>query len=189
MVNRVSDADLRIPRDRFSQRTYRDVIWKSAASLGHADVFDAQDSFGAPPAGHRAFIDYGFRRVVAISDPHLGSEELPAAAEFTEDDTLERSSRRSLGIVGDVVLAGLETICARLEKIDRFSEVPILDDPAPEDDPVSEPEPSNDEDAEHDADSQPQPVIELDPAAEADSATEGSPSEVVAEEAGQSEKP
>jgi hypothetical protein len=138
LINRVSDADLRIARDRFSQRTFRDVIWKAAADMGHADVFEPGDSFNAPPAGHRAFIDQGFRRVVAISDPHLGSDDLPDAAEFTEDDTLARSSRRSLEVVGEVVLAALESICARLEKIDRFSEVPVLADPVPEPKPAAE---------------------------------------------------
>lgn len=193
MINRVSDADLRIARDRFSQRTYRDVIWKSAADLGHADVFDARDSFEAPLAGHRVFIDYGFRRVVAIVDPQLGSDELPAAAEHTEDDTLERSSRRSLEVVGEVVLAGLEAICARLEKIDRFSEVPILDDPAPQGDPVVEPEteaePAVEETAGHDAAPQQLPATEADPIPEVVSGPGWNPASEAAEEADGAETP
>jgi hypothetical protein len=142
LINRVSDADLRIARDRFSQRTYRDVIWKTAADLGYADVFAPGDSFDAPPAGHRSFIAHGMRRVVAIVDPRLGDDALPEAGEFTEDDTLERSSPRSLEIVGEVLLASLEAICDRLVKIDHFSEVPV-----PEELPVA-PEPAEENAAE-----------------------------------------
>jgi len=187
VINRVSDADLRIARDRFSQRTYRDLIWKTAADLGHDDVFDADDAFAAPSAGHRAFIDYGFRRVVAISDPQLGGGELPAAGEFTEDDTLARSSARSLEVVGEVVMAGLEAICARLEKIDRFSEVPILDDPVPATEPEVEAEGATGAEAEpaaeSHAESETEPAQETPPATDGDSANDG------AEEAGEAEAP
>jgi len=150
LVNRVSDADLRIARDRFSHRTYRDVIWRTAAELGHEEAFAPGSSFDAPLAGHRSFNDAGMRRTVAIIDPHFGAGELPEAGEHSEDDTLERSSPESLAVVGEVVLASLDTIGAWLVKIDRFSNevAPALEvepesevDPAPEVAPAPEFEP------------------------------------------------
>jgi hypothetical protein len=129
LVNRVSDADLRIARDRFSHRAYRDAIWRVAAELGYSDVFSPSAAFEAPVAGHRSFIDLGIRRTVAIVDPHFGADESAGLADHTEEDTLDQSSRRSLEIVGDVTLASLETISARLVKIDRFAEVPVAAEP------------------------------------------------------------
>jgi hypothetical protein len=131
LVNRVSDADLRIARDRFSHRTYRDAIWRAAAELGYVDVFPPVLEFEAPVAGHRSFIDRGMRRTVAIVDPHFGGEEAPGLADHSEEDTLDRSSPRSLEIVGKVILAGLESITAQLVKIDRFSESPVVVEPEP----------------------------------------------------------
>jgi hypothetical protein len=139
LLNRVSDADLRIARDRFSHRTYREAIWRAAAELGYVDAFSPTAEFGAPVAGHRSFLDRGMRRAVAIVDPHLGAGEAPDLAGDPEADTLDRSSPRSLAIVGRVTLASLESITARLVKIDRFSESPIVVEPEPRAD--SEPPP------------------------------------------------
>lgn len=124
-LNRVSDADLRITRDRFSHRIYRDAFWKAAARLGHREVFPADSAFEAPDSGHRAFLDRGMRRVVTIEDTGFGDGETELAR-YTEDDTLDRSSEQSLAIVGQVVLAGLRDISASLEQIDRFSEAPTI---------------------------------------------------------------
>jgi len=124
-LNRVSDADLRITRDRFSHRIYRDAFWKAAARLGHREVFPADSNFEAPGSGHRAFVDRGLRRVVTIEDTGFGDGETELAR-YTEDDTLDRSSEQSLAIVGQVVLAGLRDISASLEQIDRFSEAPTI---------------------------------------------------------------
>ncbi|MBW2286630.1 MAG: M28 family peptidase [Deltaproteobacteria bacterium] len=124
-LNRVSDADLRIARDRFSHRIYRDAFWKAAARLGHREVFPVDTGFEAPASGHRAFFDLGMRRVVTIEDTGFGDGETELAR-YTEDDTLDRSSEESLAIVGQVVLSGLRDISASLEKIDQFSEAPTI---------------------------------------------------------------
>ena len=133
-LNRVSDADLRIARDRFSHRIYRDAFWNAAARLGHRDVFPGDSSFEAPDSGHRAFFDRGMRRVVTIEDTRFGDGETQLAR-YTEDDTLDRSSEESLAIVGQVVLSGLRDISASLEQIDRFSEAPTI---PPQDVPANE---------------------------------------------------
>ena len=143
LLNRVSDADLRIARDRFSHRTYREAIWRAAAELGYVDSFPPAAEFDAPVAGHRSFIDRGMRRTVAIVDPNFGGEEAPDLADHSEEDTLDRSSPRSLEIVGRVTLASLESITARIAKIDRFSESHVVVEPEPRADP--EPAPPADE--------------------------------------------
>jgi len=129
--DRVSDADLRIARDRASHRIHRNAIWRAAAALGYTDAFPPDIGFEAPVAGHRSFIDHGMRRAVAIIDPHFGAGEL--------GDTLENSSRDSLRTVGRVTLYALEGITRRLAKIDRFSEAPTFDESAAE--AASGPEP------------------------------------------------
>jgi len=143
LLNRVSDADLRIARDRFSHRTYREAIWRAAAELGYDDTFSPAAEFGAPVAGHRSFLNRGMRRTVAIVDPHFGAEDAPDLADHSEADTLDRSSPRSLAIVGRVTLASLESITAQLLKIDRFAESPIVPEPEPRED--TEPAPPPDE--------------------------------------------
>jgi hypothetical protein len=139
-LNRVSDADLLIARDRFSHRIYRDAFWKAAGRLGHRDVFPVDTQYEAPRSGHRAFFDQGMRRVITIEDTgfHEGEGSL---ARYTEDDTLARSSQESLAIVGSVVLAGLRDIAASLQRIDRFAEAPSLPEPS-EPAPTSAPEPA-----------------------------------------------
>jgi glutaminyl-peptide cyclotransferase len=164
LINRVSDADLRIARDRFSHRTYRDVIWRTAADIGHDDVFAPGSSFDAPLAGHRSFNDRGMRRTVAIVDPHFGAGDLPEAGEHAEDDSLERSSPESLQAVGEVVLASLEVISAWLGKIDRFSEAPVLPEPEPE--PEAEAAPESASDPELDLAPAPEPASNPEPEAE-----------------------
>ena len=124
-LNRVSDADLRIARDRFSLRIYRDAFWKTAGRLGHREVFPVDDDFEAPGSGHRAFFERGMRRVVTIEDTGFGDGETELAR-YSEEDTLDRSSAESLAIVGEVVLSGLRDISASLEQIDRFSEAPTI---------------------------------------------------------------
>jgi Zn-dependent M28 family amino/carboxypeptidase len=124
-LNRVSDSDLRIARDRFSHRIYRDAFWKAAARLGHRDVFPSDSNFEAPESGHRSFFDQGMRRVVTIEDTRSGAGETELAR-YTEDDTLDHSSEESLAIVGEVVLAGLRDISASLQQVDRFSEAPTI---------------------------------------------------------------
>jgi hypothetical protein len=133
-LNRVSDSDLRIARDRYSHRIYRNAFWKAAAKLGHRDVFPGDSVFEALDSGHRAFFDRGMRRVVTIEDTSFGDSDTELAR-YTEDDSLDRSSETSLAIVGQVVLSGLRDISASLQQIDRFSEaptIPVQDVPAGE---------------------------------------------------------
>jgi glutaminyl-peptide cyclotransferase len=155
LFNRVSDADLRIARDRLSHRTHRNSIWRAAAELGYDEFFPPASEFEAPHAGHHAFIESGVRPSVAIVDPHLGAAGAAGAA-HTEDDTLARSSPRSLEVVGRVALAGIEDITAQLRKIDRYSQVPVRADPPAAEAPTAVEKPESD--AQPDPEAAPLPV-------------------------------
>jgi hypothetical protein len=142
LFNRVSDADLRIARDRFSHRTHRNSVWRAAADFGYDEFFPAVSDFEAPHAGHHAFIESGVRTSVAIVDPHFGAPDAEAGV-HSEDDTLARSSAESLEIVGRVALAAIEDITAQLRKIDRYSEVPVIANPPPAEATAADEEPES----------------------------------------------
>lgn len=129
-VDRVCDADLKLARDLFSHRPYREIFWSSAAQLGYTDAFEPGRPYESPRAGHQAFLDAGVRRVIALVDPSFGGDEPPGLYANSEDDTMERCSPSSFEVVGRVTLASLETIGQRLAKIDRFSDAPLSDLPA-----------------------------------------------------------
>jgi hypothetical protein len=124
-VNRVSDADLRVARDRFSHRIYRDAFWRAAGKHGHRDIFPVTAGFEAPWSGHRSFVSLAMRRTVNIEGTRR-ADDGTEIVRFTEDDTIDHSSIESLGAVGDAVLAGLRAISASLVKIDRFSKAPTI---------------------------------------------------------------
>ena len=150
--DRVADAELRIARDLHSYRNYREEFWRAAARLGYTEAFPPALHFETLEASHRPFIAKNVRRVVAITDSAYGGDTAPGIYAFTEDDTLARCSAESLEIVGRVALEALATISRRLEKIDRFSEVPLPEseespaepapDPATAEEPATQEEPS-----------------------------------------------
>lgn len=134
--DRVCDADLRIARDLVSHRMHREEFWKAAARLGRSAAFPPGVRFQSPVAPHLAFQRRDVRPVVAIVDTSFGGEESPGVYAETSEDSLAHCAPESLETVGLVTLEALETIGARLSKIDRFSrrpvtEVDVLPPPAP----------------------------------------------------------
>jgi len=67
------------------------------------------------------------RPVLAIEDTAFGGEDPPGIYADTEDDDLAHCAPESLGVVGAVSLAALETIGDRLAKIDRFARSPLTE--------------------------------------------------------------
>ncbi len=128
-LTQVADADLQIARDLRSHRGYRETFWDVAQRLGHTEAFAPGQRYEAPAAGHVPFVARGVRRAVLLMDTSFGGDEPPGLYADTEDDTLERCSPQSLGVVGEVTLESLREIAARLAKIDRFAGAP-LDAPA-----------------------------------------------------------
>lgn len=123
----VADLDLSIARDLRSHPIYREFFWDAAGALGREIYFPANANVESVDGGHLEFIEQGLPRSVVISDPRYGGSDIPGRYAGTENDTLERCSPDSLGIVGDVALEALDRISARLARIDRFHRSPLRD--------------------------------------------------------------
>jgi len=120
---RVGEDDVSIARDLYSHAVYRDVFFDAARDLGHGATFPADATFTSPEGSHRAFVDAGLLRVVAIDGgPAYGTV---AASPDDRAPLSETCSTRSMEIVGDVSLEALDRIGARLERIDRFHASPL----------------------------------------------------------------
>jgi hypothetical protein len=112
----VCGAGLRVVRDLGSHRVYREEFFKAAQRVGKQGAFPAGQPFEQVQASHVAFTDRGLRASVAI----VGADE-PAEA----GDPPPGCVPASLEAVGWVALEALETIGARLAKIDRFAHSPL----------------------------------------------------------------
>ncbi len=106
LVDMIGDRDLRIRRDLNSTRWLTDAIWSAARSQKLDDVFindvtEIEDD-------HLPFLEAGIPSVDII--------DLEYDAWHTPMDTIDRLSARSLQAVGDVLLAALPGIEARLTR-------------------------------------------------------------------------
>jgi len=104
LLDMIGDKDLIIRRDSASTPWLVDIVWATAARLGHRGVFS--NELTAVEDDHMHFITAGIPAVDII--------DLDYAAWHTADDTIDKVSARSLQIVGDVVLAALPDIESRL---------------------------------------------------------------------------
>lgn len=95
----IGDADLEIKKEGYSVQGAPEVVervWKTAADLGHDDVF-VQADLGAISDDHLPLLRAGYRviDVIDLSYPH----------HHTPQDTFDKISARSLSIVGEVAEA------------------------------------------------------------------------------------
>jgi Zn-dependent M28 family amino/carboxypeptidase len=104
LLDMVGDRNLTIRRDTNSTRWLTDVIWASAAKLGHRSSFLNEET--TVEDDHLNFARAGVPSVDVI--------DLDYPAWHTPQDALDAVSARSLQIVGDVVLAALPEIERRL---------------------------------------------------------------------------
>jgi len=104
LVDMIGDRDLRIRREEASTRWLTDLIWAAARRDGHGAVF--VDETTPIEDDHVPFLQAGIPAVDII--------DLEYAPWHTAGDTLDKVSARSLQTVGDVVLAALPQIEARL---------------------------------------------------------------------------
>jgi hypothetical protein len=82
------------------------------------------------------------RRVVAIEDTVFGGEDAPGLYADNEGDVLAHCAPESLEAVGTVAIDAVETIAARLAKIDRFARTPSVQPEPPPPGAASEPPPA-----------------------------------------------
>lgn len=106
LVDMIGDRDLRIRRDLNSTRWLTDAIWSAARTQKLDEVFindvtEIEDD-------HLPFLEAGIPSVDII--------DLEYDAWHTPMDTIEQLSARSLQAVGDVLLAALPAIEARLTR-------------------------------------------------------------------------
>jgi glutaminyl-peptide cyclotransferase len=106
LLDMIGDRDLNLRRDTNSTAWLTDIVWATARTLGHAahfldEPFPVEDD-------HMHFVKAGVPSVDLI--------DLDYPAWHTAGDTLDKVSARSVQIVGDVVLAALPAIEARLLK-------------------------------------------------------------------------
>jgi Zn-dependent M28 family amino/carboxypeptidase len=95
----IGDKDLRIPYEMNSFQQVPDVVskvWQTAADLGYADIF-VQESGGQITDDHVPLLNAGLRVIDVI--------DLTYPPHHTPQDTMDKISAKSLGIVGDVATA------------------------------------------------------------------------------------
>ena len=109
LVDMIGDRDLRIKRDTNSTPWLTDIIW-DAARHQKLDAYFVPDTTDVED-DHLPFLAAGVPSVDII--------DLEYGPWHTANDTLDAVSARSLQIVGDVVLAALPQIEARVTKPSR----------------------------------------------------------------------
>jgi glutaminyl-peptide cyclotransferase len=105
LLDMIGDRSLTIRRDPNSTRWLTDIIWATANKLGHRQFMDEEMAI---EDDHLPFLKAGVPAVDII--------DLEYAAWHTPQDTMDAIAARSLQIVGDVVVAALPQIEARLQK-------------------------------------------------------------------------
>jgi Zn-dependent M28 family amino/carboxypeptidase len=106
LLDMVGDRDLNLRRDTNSTPWLTDIVWATARRLGHARHF--LDEPLPVEDDHMHFMKAGVPSVDLI--------DLDYPAWHTAGDTLDKVTAGSLQVIGDVVLAALPDIEARLLK-------------------------------------------------------------------------
>ncbi len=105
LLDMIGDRNLTIRRESNSTRWLTDIVWGVAKKLGHRAFMDEET---AVEDDHIPFVKAGV--------PSLDIIDLDYPQWHTAQDTLDAVGARSLQVVGDVVVAALPVIEARLLK-------------------------------------------------------------------------
>ena len=105
LLDMIADRALTIRRDPNSTRWLTDIIWSAAKKLGHRQFMDEEMAI---EDDHLPFLKAGVPAVDII--------DLDYPQWHTPQDTIDAISARSMQVVGDVVVAALPQIEARLLK-------------------------------------------------------------------------
>lgn len=106
LVDMIGDRDLRIKREEYSTPWLTDIVWNTAKRLKLDTVFVADTT--PIEDDHMPFLAAGIPSVDII--------DLDYEPWHTAGDTLDTVSARSLQIVGDVILAALPAIEAKVSR-------------------------------------------------------------------------
>jgi glutaminyl-peptide cyclotransferase len=116
LLDMIGDRDLVLRRDETSTRSLVDVVWQTAAAVGHGKHFSKATT--SVSDDHSPFLDAGIPAVDLI-DFEYGSHQTkfgeggPTNAYWhTTEDTMDKISADSLKVIGDVVIAALPKVMA-----------------------------------------------------------------------------
>ena len=109
LVDMIGDRDLRIRRDTNSTPWLTNLVWDAAKRLQLTSAF----------IGETTRVDDDHMPFLAAGVPSVDIIDLDYPQWHTAQDSLDAVSARSLQIVGDVVLAALPQIEARLDRSGR----------------------------------------------------------------------
>ncbi|MDQ3169512.1 MAG: M28 family peptidase [Acidobacteriota bacterium] len=105
LLDMVGERGVQLRQDMSSTGWLNDIVWRTAARLGHQRTFLAETT--AVDDDHIPFIRAGI--------PAIDLIDLDYPAWHTAGDTLDKLDPRSLQIVGEVVVAALPAVEARLK--------------------------------------------------------------------------
>ena len=105
LLDMIGDRDLTIRRESNSTRWLTDIVWATAKKLGHRQFMDEETTV---EDDHIPFVKAGV--------PSLDIIDLDYPQWHTPQDTIDAIAARSIQVVGDVVIAALPQIEARLLK-------------------------------------------------------------------------
>ena len=107
LLDMMGSKDLQLGRDTMSVKWLQDIVWQTARELNYSTYFvDRPEDVGGDD--HEPFLRAG---VAALDLIQLNSYRYWHRA----DDTIDKVSAQSMKIVGDVVLASLPKISARVQ--------------------------------------------------------------------------
>jgi hypothetical protein len=110
LVDMIAERNARFLRESESTAWLKDIIWSTAAELGHGATFPQMET--PIEDDHYAFLRAGVD-AVDIIDLDYG----PGMSWWhTQADTMDKHSARTMQIVGDVLVASLPTIEQHLQK-------------------------------------------------------------------------
>ncbi|MGA1797081.1 MAG: M28 family peptidase [bacterium] len=107
LLDMIGDKDLALPRESQSSAWLTGIIWNAARDLGYENIF--LDREMPVVDDHVPFLRAGVSSVDII-DFTFGGDRSPGRYWHTPHDTLDKVSRTSLRIVGEVVLESLPRI-------------------------------------------------------------------------------
>lgn len=99
IIDMIGDADLNIYREKSSDKAITDAIWKTAAQLGYADLFINEEKYNILD-DHQPFLELGI--------PAIDIIDFDYPYWHTLSDTVEKTSKESLAIVGNTLLSWLQ---------------------------------------------------------------------------------
>ena len=106
LVDMIADRSPRFMRESNSTPWLTDILWSTAQKLGHGSIFSNTDT--PIEDDHIPFLKAGV--------PAADIIDLDYPAWHTASDTLDQTSARTMQVVGDVVVASLAPIEARLSR-------------------------------------------------------------------------